>query len=126
MRYRTRKMVAARDLNSNGTLFGGRVLAWIDEEAFIFVACQLESPSIVTRSMSEVEFVSTARQGDLIEVGTEVVTTGRTSITVRCAVRNRRTQQIITRVERIVFVRVDGAGRPIPHERRADPEAVSA
>ncbi len=124
MRYRTRKMVAARDLNSNGTLFGGRVLAWIDEEAFIFVACQLDSPSIVTRSMSEVEFVSTARQGDLIEIGTEVVTIGRTSITVRCAVRNRRTQQIITRVERIVFVRVDSAGRPIPHERQPELEAA--
>ena len=32
MNFRTRKMVAARDLNSNGTLFGGRCLEWIDED----------------------------------------------------------------------------------------------
>lgn len=125
MKYRTRKMVAAKDLNSNGSLFGGRVLAWIDEEAFIFVACQLDSSSVVTRSISEVEFVSTARQGDLIEVGTETVALGRTSITVRCAVRNRRTGQIITRVERIVFVHVDAAGQPVPHGRQA-PRSITA
>lgn len=110
-------MVAARDLNSNGRLFGGRVLAWIDEESFIFAACQLDSTSVVTRSMSAVEFVASARQGDLVEIGTEVVGFGRTSITVRCEVRNRRTQQAITTVERIVFVRTDEHGLPVEHGR---------
>ena len=43
MQFRTRKMIAARDLNSNGSLFGGRVLGWIDEVAFICASCQLES-----------------------------------------------------------------------------------
>lgn len=117
MKYRTRKMVAARDLNSNGWLFGGRVLAWIDEEAFIFVTCQLGTPSVVTRSMSEIHFLASARQGDIVEIGTDVVALGRTSITVRCEVRNQRSRQVITRVERIVFVRVDGYGTPVPHGR---------
>ena len=31
MKYFTRKMIAHKDLNSNGTLFGGRVLDWIWE-----------------------------------------------------------------------------------------------
>ena len=73
-------MVAARDLNSNGTLFGGRCLEWIDEEAFIFTSCQLESESVVTRSMSEINFLTTARQGDIIEVGMEATDYGHTSI----------------------------------------------
>ena len=30
MIFRTRKMISAKDLNSNGTLFGERVLEWID------------------------------------------------------------------------------------------------
>lgn len=115
MKYRTRKMIAARDLNSNGTLFGGRVLDWIDEEAFIFASCQLESTSVVTRTMSEINFVATARQGEVIEVGMEVVSFGRTSITLRCAVRNRQTKQTITAVDRIVFVLVDADGRPVKH-----------
>ena len=115
MKYRTRKMIAARDLNSNGTLFGGRVLDWIDEEAFIFASCQLESTSVVTRTMSEINFVATARQGEVIEVGMEVVSLGRTSITLRCEVRNRQTKRTITAVERIVFVLVDENGRPAAH-----------
>lgn len=108
-------MVAARDLNSNGTLFGGRALEWIDEEAFIFVTCQLDSDSVVTRSMSEVGFLATARQGDIVEIGMETVAIGRTSLTVRSEMRNRRTKQLITTVERIVFVCVDGEGRPVAH-----------
>jgi acyl-CoA hydrolase len=115
MNYRTRKMVAARDLNSNGTLFGGRVLEWIDEEAFIYTACQLDTESVVTHSISEIRFIATARQGDIVEIGVEAISYGRTSITLRCAVRNKRSRQIITEVERIVFVKVDENGRPIPH-----------
>jgi len=119
MKYRTRKMIAARDLNSNGTLFGGRVLDWIDEEAFIFASCQLESTSVVTRTMSEINFVATARQGEVIEIGMEVVSFGRTSITLHCEVRNRQTKKIITAVERIVFVLVDMSGRPVIHGKGA-------
>jgi acyl-CoA hydrolase len=115
MKYRTRKMVAAKDLNSNGSLFGGRVLAWIDEEAFIYAACQLQSTSVVTRSISDVHFLTGARQGDIVEIGTEVVEFGRTSITIECEVRNRRTRQSITKVDRLVFVRVDADGEPKPH-----------
>lgn len=123
MKFRTRKMVAAKDLNSNGTLFGGRALEWIDEEAFIFVSCQLDSDSVVTRSMSEVGFLATARQGDVIEIGMETVELGHTSITVRCEVRNRRSKQIITTVERIVFVMVDSEGRPTPHGKGSTPQS---
>lgn len=119
MQFRTRKMVAARDLNSNGTLFGGRVLDWIDEEAFIYASCQLDSESVVTRSMSEIDFVATGRQGDVIEIGMENVSFGRTSICFRCEVRNRRTKKTITAVDRIVFVLVDAEGRPKPHGKTA-------
>lgn len=126
MQFRTRKMVAAKDLNPNGTLFGGRALEWIDEEAFIFASCQLDNPSVVTRCISEVEFVATARQGDVVEIGMEAVAFGRTSITVRCVVRNRRTKEVITTVERIVFVLVDENNRPVPHGRTGPPSTTSA
>ncbi|HIG48218.1 MAG TPA: acyl-CoA thioesterase, partial [candidate division Zixibacteria bacterium] len=47
MEFKTRKLVTPKDLNPHGTLFGGRALEWIDEEAFIFASCQLASTSIV-------------------------------------------------------------------------------
>ena len=40
MRFHTRKLVKPEDLNSNGTLFGGRLLAWIDEEAALYTIVQ--------------------------------------------------------------------------------------
>ena len=33
MNFHTRKWVKPEDLNPNGTLFGGSLLRWIDEEA---------------------------------------------------------------------------------------------
>ena len=33
MRFHTRKWVKPEDLNPNGTLFGGKLLSWIDEES---------------------------------------------------------------------------------------------
>ena len=106
MKFYTRKMVAAKDLNSNGSLFGGRLLAWIDEEAFIFSACQLKDDSVVTRYISNIEFLSTARIGDIIEIGMEVVDMGRTSITLTCLVRKKGTETILTQIDKIVFVLV--------------------
>ena len=122
MNFRTRKMVAARDLNSNGTLFGGRCLEWIDEEAFIFTSCQLESERVVTRSMSEINFLAIARQGEIVEIGMEATDFGRTSITISCVVRNMRTKQIITAVDKIIFVKVDQLGKPEPLAKVHPPE----
>ena len=106
MKFYSRKMVAAKDLNSNGSLFGGRLLAWIDEEAFIFTTFQLKDPSVVTRYISNIEFLSTARIGDIVEIGMEVVEMGRTSITLACVVRKKGTEKIITQIDKIVFVLV--------------------
>jgi acyl-CoA thioesterase YciA len=115
MEFRTRKFVKPLDLNPHGTLFGGRALEWIDEEAAIFAACQVGSSSLVTKLMSEINFVSSARSGDIIEIGCETLNFGRTSIAVRCQVRNKETGALITEVDKIVFVHVDKDGKPTPH-----------
>jgi acyl-CoA hydrolase len=36
MRFHTRKWIKPEDLNPNGTLFGGQLLAWIDEELALY------------------------------------------------------------------------------------------
>jgi acyl-CoA thioesterase YciA len=108
-------MIAHKDLNSNGTLFGGRVLDWIDEEAYIYCSCQLNNDRVVTRSMSGVDFNSSAIRGDIIEIGMETIQFGKTSITIRCDVRNKRTEQSITSVDKIVFVNLGDDGKPAAH-----------
>lgn len=115
MRFFSRKLIKPEDLNAHGTLFGGSVLAWIDEEAAIYVICQLGKSNIATKFMSEIDFVSSAKLGDIIEIGMETVAFGTTSITVRCEVRHKFTLRPIIRIEKIVFVHLDEEGRPVPH-----------
>jgi acyl-CoA hydrolase len=118
MKYRTRKLVKPEDLNTRRTLFGGRVLQWVDEEAAIFAMCQLGSPNIVTKAMSEINFVSTAVLGDIIEFGMELVNVGTTSISMACDVRNKITKQSIIKIDKIVFVLLDENGNPKPHGKK--------
>jgi acyl-CoA hydrolase len=96
MNFRTRKLIKYEDLNARGTLFGGQVLKWIDEEAAIFCICQLNTRSIVTKAMSEVNFISSAKLGDIIEIGCELGQFGTTSVSV------------------------DENGKPTPHEKPSD------
>ena len=117
MKFYSRKWIKPEDLNANGSLFGGSLLRWIDEEAAIYVQCQLDRGRIVTKFMSEINFVSSAKLGDVVEIGMETVSFGRTSITVRCEVRNKFNQETIITIDKIVFVNVDENGRPKPHHR---------
>ncbi|KMY86010.1 cytosolic long-chain acyl-CoA thioester hydrolase family protein [Candidatus Paraburkholderia calva] len=117
MNFHTRKWVKPEDLNPNGTLFGGSLLCWIDEEAAIYAISQLGNQRVVTKLMSEINFVSSAHQGDIIELGITATQFGRTSITLRAEVRNKITRKSILTVEKMVFVNLDQKGEPAPHGR---------
>ena len=75
-----------------------------------FSACQLKDDSVVTRYISNIEFLSTARIGDIVEIGMEAIDMGRTSITLKCVVRKKGSDTILTQIDKIVFVLVDGGG----------------
>ncbi len=115
MNFHTRKWVKPEDLNPNGTLFGGRLLEWIDEEAALYTIVQLENRSIVTKFISEINFISAPVQGDIIEMGIEPVNFGHTSLTLRCEVRNKLTRADILHIQRIVMVNLGPDGNPAPH-----------
>lgn len=115
MRFYSRQSIKPNDLNAAGTLFGGTLLAWIDQEAAIYARCVLNTRQIVTKYMSEIDFVSSAQQGDIIEIGIKTVALGRSSITLACQVRNLFTHQQIITIDRMVFVHIDDNGKPKPH-----------
>ena len=115
MRFRSRKWVKPEDLNANGTLFGGKLLAWIDEEAALYSIIQLENKKVVTKYISEINFMSTAVKGDVIEIGVEAIKFGKTSINLNCEVRNKMTQETIITVDNIIMVNLDASGNPKPH-----------
>jgi acyl-CoA hydrolase len=115
MNFHTRKWVKPEDLNPNHTLFGGRLLQWIDEEAVIYAIIQLENPHVVTKYVSEINFIQAPRQGDIIEIGIVATEFGRSSITMRCEVRNKLTRAPILTIDKLVFVNLDETGKPKPH-----------
>ncbi|OEK00078.1 acyl-CoA thioesterase [Roseivirga sp. 4D4] len=115
MNFHTRKWVKPEDLNPNGSLFGGRLLEWIDEEAALYTIVQLENRKIVTKFMSEINFINAPVQGDIIEIGIEAVSFGRTSLTMRCEVRNKLTREEILSIDRIVMVNLGPDGKSAPH-----------
>ncbi|GAA3581076.1 acyl-CoA thioesterase [Snuella lapsa] len=115
MRFHTRKWVKPEDLNPNGTLFGGRLLEWIDEEAALYTIIQLENQKVVTKYMSEIDFRASAREGDIIEIGIDVVKFGTASLTLSCEVRNKMTRETIITISNIVMVNLDSDGKPKPH-----------
>ncbi len=115
MRFHTRKWVKPEDLNPNGTLFGGKLLAWIDEELALYTIIQLENSRIVTKHMSEINFRSSAKQGDIIEIGIDVVKFGNSSITLKCEARNMMTRETIISIDSTTMVNLGENGKPKAH-----------
>ena len=117
MRFHTRKWVKPEDLNPNGTLFGGRLLQWIDEEAALYAIAQLENTKIVTKYISDINFQDKAEKGDIIEIGMDVVKFGKSSLTLRCEVRNMMTRKSIISIDTIIMVNLGPDGNPAPHNK---------
>ena len=115
MNFHTRKWIKPEDLNPNGSLFGGSLLKWIDEEAAIYAICQLENSRVVTKYMSEINFVSSGKLGDIIEMGITATGFGNTSLTMCCEVRNKITKKSILTIDKIVFVNMNDDGEPSAH-----------
>ena len=115
MKFHTRKWVKPEDLNPNGSLFGGKLLSWIDEELALYSIIQLENTRVVTKHMSEINFRSSAKQGDIIEIGIDVVKFGNTSIVLKCEVRNMMTRETIITIETTTMVNLGKHGKPKAH-----------
>ncbi|WP_371192796.1 acyl-CoA thioesterase [Glaciecola sp. SC05] len=116
MRFLSRRLVMPQDLNYANSLFGGRALEWIDEEAAIYAICQLDTNCLVTKHIGEINFESPAAKGDIVEFGLATKLVGTTSITISCLVRNKATKKTICFADDIVFVSVDPSTRlPVAH-----------
>jgi acyl-CoA hydrolase len=115
--YKNSILVKPEDLNPAGSLFGGRLLEWLDEKGAIFCYCQIDFQGlIVTKLISEINFVSSAKNGDIIEFGFKTVSLGKSSIAISCIVKNKHTKTEILRIEKMVFVYVDPeTKKAIPH-----------
>jgi len=100
-----------RDTNSQGTVFGGIILSYIDMAGAIEAHRHTGMPRFVTVAMREVIFHKPVLVGDLVSFYAETVRVGDTSITVRVIVETERVGTTSERVRvteaEVVYVAVD-------------------
>jgi acyl-CoA thioesterase YciA len=80
-----------RDTNAHGTIFGGVLLAYIDQAGAI--ATRPHCDLVVTVKMNEVVFHEPVYVGDLVSFYARIVRVGTTSITVKVEVTAERWRQ---------------------------------
>ena len=111
------KLVLPEHLNHFGFLFGGNLLSWVDE--FAWIAASLDYPGLqfVTVGMDEVAFRQGVRQGAILKLEANRIREGITSVTYEIEVTRAdvatgdRTSVFSTRV---TLVRVDASGEKVP------------
>mgnify|MGYP003624557754 FL=1 len=110
-------MCKVNDVGYHGNLFGGFMLAWLDESAVAFACQACETPRMVTVSMDKVEFLKPVRPGQIIKIYGEVLGVGNSSCTIKVEARRYSSyngSEKIVCLTNMKFVRVDGDGEPVP------------
>jgi len=112
-------IVRQEHLNQYGNLFGGRVLAVIDELAFIACSRTYPGRNFITRAVHDAEFTAPATLGDMLEFNFRVESVGRTSVRVRVEMivhdnRSGATHKSFDGL--VVMVCVNSVGMPVPVE----------
>jgi|GEM_PF-581093 len=79
----TRHIVMEKDLNAFGNLFGGVMLAWLDEAAALYVMEKCGYANFVTVSLDDVNFKAPSHRGDSTLIYCRVLKTGRSSIIIQ-------------------------------------------
>lgn len=110
------RLVFPPDTNHLGTIFGGKVLAYIDEIAAL-TAMKHSNSIVVTASIDSVNFLSTAKVGEALSLEACVTNTGRTSMEVYVKVYADdllRGEKKMTTESFLTMVAMDEEGRPRP------------
>ena len=107
----THRLVLPEDLNHLGFLFGGRLLAWVDEACWIAASLDFPHCQFVTIGMDGVEFRHAVREGTILAIRCGLEKRGTTSVTYLVEVMNERERQAPIFTTKITYVSVDDAGR---------------
>src|SRR5690242_2373258 len=110
------EVVLPGDTNALGTIFGGKVMQWIDIAASVAGMRHAGGP-VVTASIDALHFLTPIQVGEVVLLEAQVNYVGRTSmeIGVRVEAENPATRgRRYTTKAYLTFVAIDGDGRPQP------------
>ena len=113
----TSHICKASEIGVHGNMFGGNLLSLIDESAAAYSTQLCDTPRMVTIKIEELVFKKPVKVGNLLKIYGRVIEFGTTSLSIYIEVRKHNVytgeQDIVTQTK-IVFVRIDEDGRPIP------------
>ena len=114
-RLALRVLMMPRDTNHQGTIFGGIILAHIDQAGYV-EARHHGLHRWVTASVDRVDFKAPVHVGEVVEFRTRTIRLGRTSVTVQVVVNAERMDGKWVHVTeaQLTMVAVDEDGRSIP------------
>ena len=120
MKLISTKVCKTSDIGVNNNLFGGTMLAWLDEAGAI-LACDLcHTLNMVTVMMDKVIFKEPTKVNNHIRIYGKASHVGRTSISLKLEARRYNYEnfdETLVCSTEMVFVRIDDNGNPVPIEQ---------
>ncbi|MFT3684881.1 MAG: acyl-CoA thioesterase [Phycisphaerales bacterium] len=133
LRLALRVIAMPKDTNPYGSIFGGVILSYIDQAAFVQARMHAKR-RWVTLALDRVEFKQPVYVGDTLNFYTRTIKTGRTSVTVEVDVHAERfapdatgrpQPTVSVTAATLVMVAVDGSGKSVPFNQPMDGNADS-
>ena len=113
----TQHICLTKDVGGNNNLFGGIMMAWLDEAAAIMSMQKAESNQMVTVAADKIHFIQPVKVGDIVQIKGRVKHTGKTSITIFLHAESldpeSQTARIVCETD-FVFVNLDKWGNKAP------------
>ncbi len=106
-----------QNIGVHGNLFGGTLLAWIDEAAAAYATEYCHTPNMITLKVAEMIFKKPIKAGQHLRIYGAVEAMGNTSITLRIEARKYNLYsggEEVVCTTNITFVRIDEDGTPTP------------
>ena len=108
----TSKICLTRDVGLRRTLFGGNMMAWLDEAASIFAHGYTNEELMVTLKFGELHFVHPVYEGHIVNFFASNPKEGRTSISFD--LEGVTDKDVLVVKTSVVFVAVDEHNKPKP------------
>ncbi len=117
MKLINKKICMGKDIGIHGNMFGGILMAWVDEAAAAFATEYCHTPNMVTLKVGELYFKRPIKVGNHIRLYGDVTRLGNTSITLGIEVRKFNLysgEETVVCTTSITFVRIDDDGNSMP------------
>jgi acyl-CoA thioesterase YciA len=113
----SKKIVMGKDIGIHGNLFGGILMAWMDEAAASLATEYCKTPNMVTVRIGELAFKKPLKAGHHLRIYGGVTHVGNSSISISLEAKRYNLysgEEVVVCNTNSTFVRVDEDGTPTP------------